>query len=325
MDDPNITWIAEFSTDYSFSPNAPYNTEFVKTTKFFSRPATEDGFGVNNFIPQTILSDGLNGKSACYSDPGLTQALSEEDLGRMIASIDTVITFNPETFEETVQIITNEMDPSIVKKVRVNQVIYFNNKTQAFNTFILAVAPMIENPVAGGYETLFWVQMETTFPQKFDIHSPEITWGALAYSYEQPLALNFMEERKNLGFNLPSVLYKQAAKLEKPIESPMGFGNGKYYNRQDIEHTYAGVDTVVTFDPNTFEEEIMIIKNEINPDKINQFRLVQEWYYDADKHQLFNRLKAICPLVPITDTDNNFKYNRTLYYIRYNTDGLKKS
>lgn len=325
LDNPDITWVAEFSTDYSFSPNAPYNTEFVKVTKFYSSPSTVEGDEVNKFLPLTIFYDGLKGKKDCYKDPGLTQKLSKEALDKMIVSIDTVITFYPETFEETVHIVKNEMDPAIIKKVRVNQVIYFDSKTKEFNTLILALAPMAEVSNTGALNPLFWVKMDTPFPKGFDIHSSVINWGVLAYSYEQPLALNFIEEHKNIDFNLPSILYKQAINLEKPIESPDWFGNGDYYDKRDIELTYSSIDTITTFDPKTFEETVTVVKNEINPKKVNQFRLVQEWYYDAEKHQVFNRLKAICPLVPITDANKNFRYNKNLYYIRYNMRGLKKS
>lgn len=326
IDDPDIVWIAEFTTDYRFDPNAPHNTEQIKLTKYFNTPETSKDVGVGNFVIHQLFMDGLHGHTDCYADPGLTQLLSVDDIGKMITITDTVVTFDPATFEEQVLIVRNEMDLTSIEQLRVNQVIYFDKNTQDFETRIIAVAPLVNYSNDAQAQPLFWIKMDNPFPENFNIHASNIHFGALGYSHEHPLMLNFTEEIKNEGFDFKGMLLEQAQAIQKPVEAPeRGFGSGNYYRKEDISHTHAGIDTITIFDPNTFEETVKIVKNEVNYSKIEAYRLVQEWYYDAKTHQFFNRLKAIAPLVSVKDDNGNFKFKKALYYIRYNSEMLKKS
>jgi len=63
-------------------------------------------------------------------------------------------------------------------------------------------------------------------------------------------------------------------------------------------------DTVITFDPETYEEQIQIVRNEINPEDLKRFRLKEIFL-------------GIAPLRDITDDAGNFLYEQPMFWIYY--------
>ncbi|MBI5917200.1 MAG: hypothetical protein HY842_17655 [Bacteroidetes bacterium] len=106
--------------------------------------------------------------------------------------------------------------------------------------------------------------------------------------------------------------------MKHPVERSQGFGCGELLSKKDIENLYTSIDTVITFDPDTYKETVQIIKNDIRPSDLKKIRLVQEWYYDNRRNVLFNKLKAVAPLVDKFDeTGKKLRYAWPMYYLRF--------
>jgi len=322
LNNPDISWIAEQRVDHSFALDADDSKEIVTLIKFFHTPTKNDYPNTNNWIIQWLYYDAINGESEVYKDPGLTQKMSEKELHKMTYSVDTVTTFDPDSFEESVVIVTSAFPHYDIQKLRINQLIYFNKKTNRFSSRVLAVAPLFDWEKTGYPKPLFWIKMnEGLTPADFDVHAEHITWGALAYSKEDPLAFNFIEVVKNTAdIDLRKKLYDQAINMERPVEDVMDYGSSIFLKKEEVREVHEGIDTITTFDPNTYQESVKIIKNDWKYKDILQYRLVQEWYYDQEKHKLLNRLTAIAPIVQIKNKQGEFKYNRILYYLRYDEE-----
>ena len=76
-------------------------------------------------------------------------------------------------------------------------------------------------------------------------------------------------------------------------------------------------DTVITFDPETYEEQIQIVRNEINPEDIKRFRLKEIWFFDEESSTMQVRILGIAPLRDITDDAGNFQYEQPMFWIYY--------
>jgi len=76
-------------------------------------------------------------------------------------------------------------------------------------------------------------------------------------------------------------------------------------------------DTVITFDPETYEEQIQIVRNEINPEDIKRFRLKEIWFFDEESSTMQVRILGIAPLRDITDDAGNFLYEQPMFWIYY--------
>ena len=323
----DIPWIAEFSMDHDFSFQTENDDQnIIKLIKLYSDPTNMEGANSDRWIIDWIYYNAINGHYQCFKDPGLTQQISNKELSDLNATIDTIITFYPEKFEEVIQIVRNELNPSSIKSLRTNQLVYHNQKSKNFETKLISVAPLVESETTKGLTPLFWIKLDANVPQKFDIHHPNITWGALIDTKGSPLFSNFIQIVKNeKNFDFRKQLHQQAFKLEKPIESAEGYGCDIFLNKLEIESMYNSIDTIITFDPQTFQETVEIRKNDIDPNEITHYRLVQEWYYDVETKLLMNRLKAICPLAVIQDNSGKIKYApngarryaKPFYYIKY--------
>ena len=62
----------------------------------------------------------------------------------MGASIDTVTTFDPVTYEEKIQVVRNELNPEDIKRYRLKEVWFFDEESSTMNVRILGIAPLID-------------------------------------------------------------------------------------------------------------------------------------------------------------------------------------
>lgn len=317
LQNKEIIWLAEFTVDFQFSTEVDFQEEQVQLLKFQNNTSSFKHSNRNDWIKLWIFNQAMQDASNCYLDPNFTQKLNIDDLSDITESIDTVITFNTETYEERISIISNKSSSRNIKGLRTNQVIYFNQKTNNFETRLIAVAPLFRKN-SKTPKPLFWIKMNAVLPDNFNINQSNINWATLICPIKHPLEANFMEVIKSpKDFNFKDKLYDQAFNLEKPTQK--FYGRYDPMTKSDLKKAYNSIDTITTFDPTTFEEEIKIVKSEFSPASISQYRLVQEWYYDREKNSLTNRLKAICPLASSKNNEGKELYSSPLYYIRYDT------
>ena len=324
----DIPWIAEFTKDHSFSfSGVSDHQNIIKLIKFYNDPSNMDGAGDNNWLIHRVFQNAINGHYECYKDSKLTQRLLNKEINLSSVLVDTIITFYPETFEEVIEYKKVEIDPSYIKSFRTSQIIYYNQKTGNFDTKLIAIAPLLAIDSDKNLIPLFWIKMDTSVPETFNIKAPNITWGTLIDTKGAPLDINLfrvVKNEKNIDFGL--FLQQKALNLEKPVENPKGYGCNKMLSKKQVGDMYNSIDTIITFDPNTFIETIEIAKHELDPKSVSNFRLVQEWYYDEKSKKMMNRLKAICPLYYFQSEkgvieyvkDGSPRYAKPLYFIRYN-------
>ncbi len=90
-----------------------------------------------------------------------TAPLDPNEVASMGASIDTVTTFDPVTYEEKIQIVTNEINPEDVKRFRVKEIWFFDEESSTLQVRILGIAPLLDVKDENGnfkYEKpMFWV------------------------------------------------------------------------------------------------------------------------------------------------------------------------
>lgn len=79
----------------------------------------------------------------------------------------------------------------------------------------------------------------------------------------------------------------------------------------------ASVDTVTTFDPVTYEEQIQIVRNELNPEDIKRYRIKEAWFFDKETSTMQVRILGIAPLKDVKDENGNFKYEQVMFWVYY--------
>lgn len=78
-----------------------------------------------------------------------------------------------------------------------------------------------------------------------------------------------------------------------------GFSDDQFknvYTPEEIRGKMVKMDTSFTLDPETYEEKIVIAKNDINWEDINQYRIKEVWYFDKQRSVMDVRILGIAPI-----------------------------
>lgn len=90
--------------------------------------------------------------------------------------------------------------------------------------------------------------------------------------------------------------------------------NWKLMSMETREHFFSKVDTVVTFDPESYEETVTIVQNSLHAEDMMQLRLVQDWLWDERKRFPIFLLYAFAPMENVKDQEGNLRFKRPLFW-----------
>ncbi len=131
-----------------------------------------------------------------------------------------------------------------------------------------------------------------------------------------------VREKMNLPFAYPerpffTILMEAAKNGEITVYST---DDDKFTNPlkpEEVVQMGASVDTIVTFDPETYEEQIKVVTNEINPEDVKRFRIKEIWFFDEETSTLQVRILGIAPLLDEKDDNGNFLYELPMFWVYY--------
>ena len=64
----------------------------------------------------------------------------------------------------------------------------------------------------------------------------------------------------------------------------------------EIKGKMSKLDTLIDLNPDTYEEQIKIVRNDINWEKIEQYRVKEIWFFDKQRSVMDVRILGIAPL-----------------------------
>lgn len=86
---------------------------------------------------------------------------------------------------------------------------------------------------------------------------------------------------------------------------------------QEVASKGASIDTIITFDPETYEEQIQIVTNDLNPEDVKRYRLKEIWFFDKESSTLQVRILGIAPIIDVTDDNGNWLYEQPVFWVYY--------
>jgi len=86
---------------------------------------------------------------------------------------------------------------------------------------------------------------------------------------------------------------------------------------EEVASMGATIDTVITFDPETYEEQIQIVRNDINAEDVKRFRIKEVWFFDEETSTMQVRILGIAPLLDVKDDNGNFRYEKPMFWVYY--------
>ena len=77
-------------------------------------------------------------------------------------------------------------------------------------------------------------------------------------------------------------------------------------------------DTVMVFNPDTYEDEVSIVNNPINPEDIQKYRMKEMWFFDEESSRMGVRILGIAPIRDYIDENTGeFKYAIPMFWVYY--------
>ncbi|MGK0388772.1 MAG: gliding motility associated protein GldN [Maribacter sp.] len=112
-----------------------------------------------------IIMDGImDDKIKAYSINDMddfSEELSKDEAAALVSEVDTFVSFDPETYEETIEVAYNDLNPEDIKRYRIKELWFFDEETSTLQVRILGIAPLKEEYDDQGnflYELpMFWI------------------------------------------------------------------------------------------------------------------------------------------------------------------------
>jgi FtsZ-interacting cell division protein YlmF len=326
LNNKNIVWIGEYNTDFGLQAlecwsgmSSPAPFWYSHTDIKFNNQNQKEGYYAASmpaclWIYDNILKDITDNRQECYADEQLRSRLDADEVRSRLSKLDTVVTFNPENYEERVQIISNDINVEDIIGLRARVVYFYDNQKHSFGTRLLAYAPLVrilkEYNWEGEYAPLIWVKASTPPVKKLQktLASKDVNW---AVEVKPQMKIPRFDEFKTMKrkMDLPDIVYNE---IKKPGKTCYDY-EMKALSLNDIEKSIVRSDTVVTFDPETYEEKMRIV-NYDGTDKIQSLNFIYVWYYDTKRRQLAMQTTFSIPLMSVVDDQGNFRFLRPVFY-----------
>lgn len=131
-----------------------------------------------------------------------------------------------------------------------------------------------------------------------------------------------IREKMNLPFAYPerpffSILMDAAVNGEITVYNTEDDKFTNPLTPSEVASIGASVDTVITFDPETYEEQIQVVRNDLNPEDVKRFRLKEIWFFDEETSTMQVRILGVAPLLDVLDDQGNFRYEKPMFWVYY--------
>lgn len=131
-----------------------------------------------------------------------------------------------------------------------------------------------------------------------------------------------VREKMNLPFAYPEepffrILSDAASNGDLPVYSVDDDKFTKRLSTDDVLSMLSKTDTIVTFDPETYEEKVQIVRNDINWADVKRFRIKEIWFFDKETSTMQVRILGIAPLIDVKDSEGNFRYEKAMFWVYY--------
>lgn len=128
-------------------------------------------------------------------------------------------------------------------------------------------------------------------------------------------------EKMNLPFRYPNEPFFQVLRSMAEAGDITLFQDETFseiMTEDEINGTLNRIDTVVTFDYDTYEEKIQVVENTINWEDVKQFRVKEMWFFDEESSRMDVRILGFAPIFDEIDYDTGeLKYSLPLFWVYY--------
>jgi hypothetical protein len=247
-----------------------------------------------------------------YSDKNCTQPLhkSIQEIGE---TVDTVVTYNPETYLEQIKIVRNEINSDAIVGYAARHIIEYDAATQKATATVSAIAPVRAwyNTKGGKeYQYLAWVKMPLP-AQNFLADVAFAKRATLSIKNEDFIATNKAQ-------TLANSIYTDTKKGAWQALSPTDISTNTPFTKAEFDNLgNTQLDTIVTFDPKTFAQKMQIVQTQgLKPENISRVRFKMLYFFDDKTLKLTCKIERIGIEHNALNLEGAFRYRATAFYIK---------
>jgi hypothetical protein len=330
--DPDITWVGEAYVDYHpniniLAPDAEETKNLHQTIDYnniqilkVKNKLSEDQL---NTIPSLLSEKMLQLNSSTlkiYKDSTLKAPLSYQAYQEIIQQevTETKIGFDPETYEQIIKVIKEKLNKRNIDQFRLKQILSYNAKTNQLKISPVAIAPLqtIDKFRYIEEKALFWMPIKEAFTM-LNLDAPSINW---AKRFDKDISANAIKTIKGTK-GLSNILMDMTLKYREnsstvQVYQIKGDNNQLVIANPSILQDFGGgLDTIVTFDPQTFEEIVQVVETTIEVEQLRKIRVTQDWAWDEKTQSMQIRVFSFAPILYEADRNGNY-YDTPCYYIK---------
>lgn len=334
--DADVIWMGEVFVDYGINYNEWLVTKSEKELMETIGFKTKNDFKILKYqvadadysknmdhrLVTKIRENKLN--LELFEDADLTKPYSKEEIKKLGASIDTIITFDPETFEKIPQVVVNEINADKIRIIRVKQLIYYSRKEMMFKTIPLAVAPV--ELVYKNYneveelKPLFWFKPNCLI-EKPDLTLASIDWAKRTYRNFSLEDVKVIKQEQEISVLMEMMMDDLKANAKRvAIGSTLDMDGTELYTPDEIQGIGTGIQSFMVKNPETSKMEKKETVIEFEGKSVKELRLIQDWIWDAETKQLNIRYVGFDPIIHRTNQDGRFLNSGPMFIRKVGTD-----
>lgn len=356
LKNPDVIWAAEMNMTYYLHPPLSWDSVPPNDIIFWKNydPKNHIPYEGSEMLMEKILAVARSGDWTAWQFAGesvsvkhlliplldpegpslqiadTVRQISAYEVSRILEPYGLTVVLNPDTGEDELKETPNTWDITTYYAIRAKQLLYFDEKKGDFELLTYAIAPVRlfkryeydrsigENRVYLSDFIPFWLKMPDFSGRKSrkqpSVNDSNISWAAQIKTLGNSPELENLRPLKDLKPPVMQVLldrFRTDAKFKvyDTTDEPIPFEV-----RRDI---LMSIDTLIMFDPETYEEKIEIGKNELRAEDFPRLRLIQNWYWDDRQQRLVIQLQSFAPLLSIIRPYlRQIHYEQPLFYRR---------
>jgi hypothetical protein len=330
INDPDVVWVSEYlidvdpTADRDQNKKLGFNSASGSILKSVAKAAKGvDIFNCNNWQYENSLVKIImenRTEITVYKDQYLGNSYSKKEAAQIGSSVDTILSYDPNSFEEIVNVVINEIDPRDVIGFRQYGIVYYHKKEAQFIVKPYSIAPILQEYDITGQAskrtTLFWIPVEQT--KKTNLDSKNTQWVSRIIHHvgnDSEIAAKKQISSFGESWSLKmDDLHTNSSKRE--VYNVFQILGGDQLTAEEVQNLGNSVDTVISFHPTTFEEIVNVVVNKLDEDDIQEMRIIQDWIWDKKKKQLFIRYLGYAPIIRRYDDAGIFLNSGAGFYLR---------
>lgn len=322
LNNPDIVWLVEsfalctvdenqtnLSTNYAASITVPL--------KYIHQEAFNDfrqSSAAHHSLKQKIVDLLKQEETVFYASHQLKNPLSGKAILKWKLK-DTINSFDPDNVEAIQQIVQNQLKREDIYYFMIKHWLCYNNKTKQFEILPVALAPMTQHKRK--IQALFWLPINTT--AKIALEDRNLNW-IVRTSYNLFMRdadvwkeeIEFEKIWDELYADIKDTTIQQDY-YHIALPRTDYFNFYQLPNKERAAITNHVIDSVITFDPDTFKEVVQVFDYEVKYSFFEGIKVYQDWAWDDKKQQLLIQQRLYAPIYSKSILNGKIEESRVPY------------